>query len=64
MSLYKLYNMWYDGNRMDPIFILMCNAILQRINIENGVNYSDMIKYRQLRDSIRYAMEDWLYDNK
>ena len=64
MILDELYNMWYDGNRMDPIFILMCNAMLQRIKIEKGVNYSDMIKCRQLSDGIRYDMEDWLYDNK
>lgn len=64
MNLDELYNMWYDGNRYDPIFVLMCNAMLQRIKIEKGVNYSDMIKCRQLSDGIRYAMEDWLYDNK
>lgn len=42
----ELYNMWYDGNRCDPIFVLMC------------------FKYDQLCEGIRYAMEDWLHDNK
>lgn len=63
MTLNELYNMWYDGKRYDPIFILMCFSLLQSVK----PSYSEPTqfwKYDQLSDGIRYAMEDWLYDNK
>lgn len=37
---------------------------IYKMTKNKGVNYSDMIKCRQLSDGIKYAMEDWLYDNK
>lgn len=58
MSLDELYNMWYNGNRYDPNFILMCYCVLQQVVV------TDARKHNQLCDGIRYAMEDWLYDNK
>lgn len=64
MTLYNLYNKWYNvacGN--DPIFVLLCWGLLQQIDIKK-LTWDDNIKYRQLYDSIRYAMEDHLDDYK
>ena len=63
MNLDELYNIWYDGNRYNATFILMCFNLLQCVK----PSYSDptaCLKYDQLSDGIRYAMEDWVYDNK
>lgn len=64
MNLDELYNIWYDGNRYDPIFVLMCFNILQCIIKPSYSDNTARWKYDQLSDGIRYAMEDWLYDNK
>lgn len=62
MTLYNLYNTWYDVHRGDdPIFVLLCRGLLQHIDIKK-LTWEDTIKYRQLYDSIRYAMEDGLND--
>lgn len=62
LTLYDLYDFWYDKNSTNPDFILMCYALLQNLKPSYGDTLSCW-KYDQLCDAIRYAMEDHLYDN-
>lgn len=64
MTINELYNIWYDGNRLDINFI---NACCNMLNILGGNvlhTDEDLRKYDELRNGIKYAMEDWLYDHK
>lgn len=64
MTLDNLYNTWYDVHRSDDAtFVLLTWGLLQHIDIKK-LTWDDTIKYRQLYDSIRYAMEDCLNDYK
>lgn len=61
MNLYELYSKWYDTRRYDTNFILICWGLLQHIRYDK-LTWDDKIKYDQVYDSIRYAMEDSLND--
>lgn len=61
MTINKLYNIWYDGNRNDINFINACYNMLSLVRVYTT---EEQTQYRQLKDGIRYAMEDWLYDHK
>ena len=61
MTMHELHNLWYDGNRHDPVFILMCKNMLDYMRI---VTTEDNILYEMTRDDIKYNMEDWLYGHK
>lgn len=59
MSLDELYSKWYDTNKYDTNFVLLCWGLLQHINYDK-LCWDDKIKCDTLYDSIRYAMEDCL----
>lgn len=61
MTMHELHNLWYDGNRNDPMFILMCKNMLYYMRI---VTTEDKILYEMTRDDIKDCMEDWLYSHK
>lgn len=58
MTMYELHNIWYDGNRNDPTFILMCKNMLDFVRV---VTAEDVMLHQVMRDDIKYNMEDWLY---
>lgn len=33
MTMHELHNLWYDGNRNDPVFILMCKNMLDYMRV-------------------------------
>lgn len=61
MTMHELHNLWYDGNRNDSVFILMCKNMLDYMRV---VTTEDNILYEMTRDDIKYNMEDWLYGHK
>lgn len=61
MTMHELHNLWYDGNRSDPMFILMCKNMLDYVRV---VTPEDDWLYGVMREDIKYNMEDWLYDQK
>lgn len=61
MTINDLYNIWYDGNRTDINFINACYNMLGLVNV---YTQEEKILYCQLKEGIKYAMEDWLYDHK
>ena len=61
MTINELYNIWYDGNRNDINFINACCNMLSMINV---CTLEEKRLYVQLKEGIKYAMEDWLYDHK
>lgn len=61
MTINELYNIWYDGNRNDINFVNTCWNMLGCILC---YTYEDDIKYKQLYDTIKDVMEDWLHDHK
>lgn len=61
MTMHELHNLWYDGNRTDPTFMLMCKNMLDYMRV---VTTEDNILYKMTRDDIKYKMNDWLYDHK
>ena len=56
--MHELHNIWYDGNRNDPTFMLMCKNMLDFVRV---VTPEDVMLYQTMRDDIKYNMEDWLY---
>lgn len=60
MTINGLYNIWYDGNRNDINFINTCYNMLGCVKCNTT---EDRRKWNDLREGIRYAMEDWLYDH-
>lgn len=63
MTLNELYSKWYDTRRYDTNFILLCWNLLQHVKYDR-LTGDDKLKYDQVYDSIRYAMEDCLSDYK
>lgn len=61
MTINELYNIWYDGNKNDINFINACYNMLKSVSI---YTIDDQRQYRQLKEGIQYALEDWLYDNQ
>lgn len=61
MTMHELHNLWYDGNRNDPMFILMCKNMLDFVRV---VTTEDKILYEMARGNIKDCMEDWLYSHK
>ena len=61
MTMHELHNLWYDGNRTDPMFIIMCKNMLDYMRV---ITTEDNILYEMTRDDIKYNMEDWLYGHK
>lgn len=61
MTMHELRNLWYNGNRTDPTFMLMCKNMLDYMRV---VTTEDNILYEMTRDDIKYKMNDWLYDHK
>lgn len=61
MTINDLYNIWYDGNRNDINFINTCCNMLKLVSV---YTIEEQRQYRQLKEGIKYAMEDWLYDHK
>lgn len=61
MTMHELHNLWYDGNRNDPMFILMCKNMLDFVRV---VITEDKILYEMTRGNIKDCMEDWLYSHK
>lgn len=61
MTINDLYNIWYDGNRSDITFVNTCYNMLKLVCVYTT---EEQRQYRQLKEGIRYAMEDWLYDHK
>jgi hypothetical protein len=58
MTMHELHNIWYDGNRNDPTFMLMYKNMLDFVSV---ITPEDIMLYQVMRDDIKYNMEDWLY---
>ena len=56
--MHELHNIWYDGNRNDPTFMLMYKNMLDFVSV---ITPEDIMLYQVMRDDIKYNMEDWLY---
>lgn len=61
MTIYNLYNIWYDGNRNDITFI---NSCCNMLNLTGACTVEERRLYAEIRLRIKRALEDWLYDHK
>nr|DAP32902.1 MAG TPA: hypothetical protein [Caudoviricetes sp.] len=57
MKVHELHNIWYDGNRSDPMFMIICKNMLDYMRIETT---EDSILYEVMRDDVKYNTEDCL----
>ena len=61
MTIKELEHIWYNGDRSDIDFCLLCSALVDFIDLQNG---KDVETYLNLTEGIRYALEDLLNDYK
>lgn len=60
MTLTKLQNVWYNGNRNDINFVNTCYNLLTGMNV---LTDEDRLRYDNLYRDMREYMEVWVYES-